>query len=798
MSFNQRRSEFRSEGVPRFAISLLMLLSLLSGFGCDRYLKDQRPKHKPFELNFEGVQCMNQVPTVLNQYFQQHLEKEKLHETVDCVDKALGEFLRSTKGVESSSYQAAEVQRFFQKYIFKREISEELGREIMKLKAAMIGGTDEVITRMEFEKLRELLKVIEAEMLRLYPHLNVYLLREPVSVMSVEQRSRLDLAIADLRLSVQNLLAELHLAESDYSLPEIDLLMAEVEKFAGITDPQHPFSLWRQRLPTLEKLKSILVGDVVSMRSQKEIFEIWNMLIDVYRLGLQYQGGIDRLDWSVPANFSEFDAWMEDSISVLIRALNLRNKGQIPYAKLDEMVDELKVRGLWIEHLEPTTAKLTYRQFIARFLDHSSEELMALEVRHLMNLRREYRGFKLVQSALSKVFAEKPRRPRSEVIVVLENYPALKDIERLSPLSPQDQQYFSQVWEEFLMLVKDSAVHHWDARGRVSVTLQKMDLWRYTELTQMNLLRLPTSLMFRAYGERYDNPRESALTTAQISLVFTEFQKIGNELKLFDGRTANKAQRCVREADMFTPWGNGDARVQFTELFDLISVLWSGGIVGVSEIKHFAEEDGCLIKEKSDYFRKPYLQMECAGRSLRKRIPQILPNLPRFGQYIQGLSNETWTTFFADWLKVSRVCPNDTVGLETGDQQTMVVVLHYIENLFSVYDVNKNNLLEDSEVEQAFPRFQQFMTDVTHKRVQAQSPTLYSMTKNWDWSTMTLNVFKFIVFTGRTPASDDLGITDFFSVTHWDRSADRLGILKVFANLKSEISTPSVSCETSH
>jgi hypothetical protein len=240
--------------------------------------------------------------------------------------------------------------------------------------------------------------------------------------------------------------------------------------------------------------------------------------------------------------------------------------------------------------------------------------------------------------------------------------------------------------------------------------------------------------------------------------------------------------------------------VQFAEMFDLFSVMWSGGLMGVSDFKLIAKAEKCLL-EKTDYFHQPYMKMACASTAFQKTFSQILPNLPKFGEYVKGLTVAQWSEFYSDLMVVSRICPDDEMGLETGDQRTMIVVLHYIENLFSVYDRNLNGRFDEREVELAFPRFNLFMTDVTKKRVKAASPTTYAAldTIGYDWSGMALDVFKFIVFNGRSPSSDEL--LSFMAGDFWGTrdnlgEADRQNIVQVIATLKSEISSSNaVQCK---
>lgn len=779
-------------------ISILLIALVL--MGCGRYLTDKPKKDGPFELSLKGTQCLNDIPQVLEDYFQQKLVPPRLQGSIACMDAALVEFLNSTKGADATFYRTIEVQNFFEKYIFKRKISSALIHEIMKLKVAMIGGADQLISRAEFEKLRGFLRVLEVEMLRLYPHLNLFLLRESLLAIDFKKDNRLDWAIRDLKLSVKNLLANVQLANSDYSLPEIDLLLAEVERFAGLSDPQNAFSVWRKSLPTLEKIRVLLVGDQRDLRSQNELAEAWNLLIDAYRLGLEYEGEIKKRSITTPSDFLVFDAWIENLFSLLERSMKIGNRQYIPFKRIDDILDELYSRQLWMGGLKLETAKISYRKFLLRFFESSPVESLGLEIQQVLQIRREYLGFKLIQQAIERVFAEKQERPVTEVVSVLDLYPIQEEIKKLAPLSMRDQETLRRAWVEFSLIVKDTAVRQWTEAGKVSMGVNRWELWNYGVLTRINLWRSPTSLIMRAYGNaKKVGIEKSILTVPQIKAVLDEFLDFGGETKIFDLRNLDTSERSAHEADMFTPSGNGDNQVQFLELHDLLGIMWSGGMAGVTDFKRVAAQEGCLLANR-DYFGEAYMQMDCSSQTFRRHFGQIFSQFPAFSHYVEGLSDQDWLRFYLDLLKVGRICPKDLTGLETSDQRTMVVILHYIENLFSIYDQNRNDRLDEQEVESSFPRFREFMIAVTKRRLQEVSPLSYKALNKvgYNWSGMALNVFKFIVFNGRVPSGGELlkyMAGDTLNMRGSLGEADRQAILKVFATLKAQIATGPVLCQ---
>lgn len=792
--------------LSRLTSLILVMGILLTVGGCSWFISnDDKPENAPVEVPDQG-DCFKQIPDMISRYMEQKLQSGKeLHDPIfGCVDHSIQVFTSKTVGgKDPQSYSAKELKYFFQTYIVKKDISVNLMNEIMKIKVGLVGGSQERVTKSEFEKIRQLLPLFEETMLKLYPHLGVLFFKNVdlnANKTSVDQ-DPVNSAINELKSAVKTIFMSLNLEASHYSLDDFYQLTQEMSNFQDSSVSASNGSSWHKNILTIKKLRTLFAGDPNDPKASQDSLAIYNNLIDGLKIVLQFQSTIKFKHWTSSQDFPPIDRWVEDILKLFKTSFVLRNSQEIPFEQIDVILDELKARDLWIEPLNLETAKISYRQFVLRFLNEDKKvtALNSFEFQHFRKIELEYKAYASIQKNLIKVFQSEPRVPiekvRNQVQKIMDNNKSPK-----IPLQIREEFAVTQeAWLQLLSLISTHEIRHWNTEGNVSVSISKdsasgligkqleNDSWSFQELAFLNLIRVPTSVIMSSYSDVLGEDNNETLTLYQtlkvdhIRAVYSEFKQFGSEMSLFDLRGADTAARSTREADLFTPSGNGDYLVQFMELFDLFSILWSGGELGVSRFKSFAQSEGCELTEV-DFFKKPYLQMECASRSFKKHFDQIFPQLPNFGSFIKTFNQEQWDSFYTDVLVVSRVCPTDNIGLETGDQRTMMVVLHYIEVLFSIYDTNRDGSFDESELTVAYPRFKQFFKEQTEKK--SLLPDISEV------------VFKFVVLVGRQPADGFSGVKELiaFKLSSDKGTADRQKLAKVFAALKADISKLASVC----
>lgn len=796
--------KLRSGLLSLTAVILVMGFLLTTG-GCSWFIsKEDKPENTPVKIPPQG-ECFKHIPDTISRYMEQKLQSEQeLHSPIfGCVDQSIHDFTQKTVGGnDPQSYTAKELKYFFQTNIVKKNISSDLMNEIMKLKVGLVGGTLERITKSEFEKIKQLLPMFEETMVKLYPHLGVLFFRSgdlnPNA--TPEGQDPVMAAINELKSALKTILTHLNLDASQYSLTDFYQLAHELSQFQETTESTSGGSQWPNHILAIKKLRTLLAGDSNDEKATQDNLTVYNNLIDGLKIALQFQSTIKLKHWTSYQDFHQIDGWVEDIVKLFKKSFELRNSQEISFEQIDAVLDELKNRDLWIEPLQLETAKLSYRQFILRFLneDKTVTVLNSFSFNHFKKVELEYKAYASIQKNLIKIFQSESRQP---IEMVRNQVQKIMDNNRSQKIPFRNREEFAVSQEalmQFLSLISTNEIRHWNAEGNVSVSVLQANAgdvriknnenlsWSFQELSFLNLIRIPTSVIMASYNEDLGDKNrrvsflDQILKVEQIRAVYSEFKQFGSEMSLFDLRGEDTASRSTREADMFTPSGNGDYMVQFSELFDLFSILWSGGEIGVSQFKAFAQSESCELKDM-DFFKKPYLQMECASRSFKKHFGKIFPQLPDFGNFIKTFNQDQWDSFYNDMLIVSRVCPTDNIGLETGDQRTMMVVHHYIEVLFSLYDTNRDGRFDESEVTVAFPRFQKFFKEQSEKRLLMDISEV---------------LFKFVVLVGRQPSAGASGLKEIiaFKLSTDKGTADRQKLAKVFAALKADISTLSSTC----
>lgn len=819
---------FNSEESPkklRMPLSLLWMavltISLLSLGGCAWFsaTKDQPDSHS-MEFHLKQGDCFKKIPNQIFLYIKQELQSaNEFREVYSCIDTAIADFTKYTVGGrEPLAYSPLELTRFLEKYVVQKEISPSFMSEIMKVKVGFVGGSTEKITKDEFNKIRDLLPFFEGLLLKLYPHWGVIrelALNSPAqgggnsvsvnaflsplkatSSSSSDVVAPLDLAIQEFKVAIRVLWSRLNLKESHYSVNDFYKLIQEWERFdtqdttKAVFSSESFLSQFKRHVESFKNIRFLAAGEPEEMKNLSEVPLVYEALLDGLKLVLQFKREVNFKEWTAVHGFNAWNAWILEVNHLLKKFFQFRKFPEIPLKYIDALLEDLYGRGLWLHPLKLETAKASYRQALTRFLGQRSESKgmlrESLELKHYEKIEREYMAYALIQETLQKLFQEESKKP----VVVLRDEIKKRSLEKPWVsldrfMKQQEVVSFEETWDQLLLLMSGPKVRHWTPDGKISIVVgTENSSWSYQELSYLNTIRLFTSLIMDSYGQGIDETKkdlqkslDKTLGANQIGSMYSEFEQFGYELHFFDLRNENTAARSLLEADLFTLSGNGDLRVQFIELFDLFSILWSGGAVGVSQFKIFAQKENCELSQL-DYFQEFYLQRECASQAFKKYFSELFPQFPRLSVYLRSLGFAAWSSFYKDLMDVSQVCPANSYGLETGDQRTMMVILHYVENLFTLFDVNRDGFFDEDELETAYPRFKEFFSEQPEVK-----KTFFPAE----------SIFKFTVLKGYKP-------THFWEITKFIASfdkgtADRQKLMRVLAALKGTSAKGNQSCD---
>jgi hypothetical protein len=214
-------------------------------------------------------------------------------------------------------------------------------------------------------------------------------------------------------------------------------------------------------------------------------------------------------------------------------------------------------------------------------------------------------------------------------------------------------------------------------------------------------------------------------------------------------------------------------------MYSNIGMLVSGGMSNANQVRKIAESANCKTKYV-DRFDQRVLSETCLKQVMREHAQELFPNLPGLVKHIQNVNSTDWDQFYTNLVGTARGL-SVPGHIDHGDLRTMVMILHYIEVLFVMYDKDRNGELDHSEVISASERF---------------LPLLRKKAPGTSTSDLR-NAFAFVVFTGQYPKTETTAekLIAFVKLTWFQSSLTRgeygpIGrneIMRTFLVLKEQL-----------
>lgn len=757
-----------------------MMLMLFSLLGCSEFLNGKKSAPEVIEFADTRFACLQKVPNQIRKFSVGEAEESEIRGGFDCVTEALRYFNKRTFGSAQEGYTSEEMRKFFGKYFLKENnVSPEFAAELMKLKRALLGGAASSITKEEIVQMIDVLNILRDEFIRLAPHMKVLLQQGRDEVVDWD---KVTTATEQLRKSLQRLLDNSQIAESDYGFTDVKLALTGFAEFVRGTQPFAPYDRYSKWLPAVEAVKNALMGKRAHFVDLYEWKESLNSLVDLYELTLRYHYSLRDLNFAnANANkVRQASQFVSQSLNLILNSHQMKTKGLIPTEDIDLLIATL----LPISKVPVTEAalKTSYRSLLQKMLnpDRSQREnnvLQGLEKKHLIALQREFNIWRLQQSFVDSI-ASSDAGTKVTQSELLEHYKKFdKDfvIERGLSEDPFDQQELRLAWADFGDLLLKPVPTIFDDQGLLLIAPHlELVPQKWSSLTRFNFMRALSRMLMVGYADNLRGGLKSAGMTQQgLISWYDDFQKIGLELKAFDPRSANSGARSFMEANFFTLSGNGDDLMDHRETFEFVSSLFSAGLASSEAIRQDMVSHGCAVAEK-DAFGFAYLEQNCFQRRLRQQWSEYFKNMPGMSAYVSSLKMTQWDQFFAYLVSAGAVDKQKSGFIETANLRTIVMILHYIETLMILNDHDRSQGLSLKEVYAAAPRFMSFMKSL----------------KKLNNETLLREGFAHLVFTGSIPDLVDLVSFQLSKVTGL-KEAQRMEMVRLFGSLKNQMTQDS-------
>lgn len=739
-----------------FRIFLIAVLTMVAA-GCSDFLKGKPKEALTIEVKKEAMSCLKNVSLDIKKFMKSESTDSEIEKTFDCFDSTLKEFQTRAEGVvEKEAFTADELFQIFDKFIQESQVSKEATGDLLTLKAALLGGTVQKITKPEIAALREYLLTLRSEVKNLLPYAQLITFKKTDSPFS---KTMIKSGFAQLNLSLKNLMKASKLAQSNYQFHDLKNLAVNLKL---INEEQ------KDLMNLAEKVNTLLVGqEQISTEAERHIYI--DNLTEVLRLYSTQVHGYVKFEISNAANVRDAFEYASDMVDLLENTIQYRKSKMISSESIDPLLSEILKKDTLPVKLTNDTALGFYKMLLVRVFESGLagdvSAFSGIKKIHFTNLRRELAIYRIMNSFLETL------KPNNRV-------PLLALQEKLKNFDPKKYNdvlhRFELAAQEQIVLGVEELKTEWHDKTPVIYRFNKIVLAANQEVWGQNWQDLARGLystmlsrqLLLGWGQSPLLKEVKNLHITEQGLVqwYSEFRKFGVETKSFDPRTKNSGSSNLLSANLFTRAGNGDTKLTFRESIQFLGILFSGGGQVYHEMAAGLKKANCNLPEL-DVFENNLNNEACASDHLRIFYKNYFSNLPYLLRYLEQIvkSDEEYRSFFEALMFVARVDASSKGRLETADLRSLSTLLHYVESIFAAYDSDHNGLLSESEIKATYPKFKTFAEQFARK---SAGPQLDSF-NYWRSSILRLNScfteqdliresFVFMVYNGKTPVQSDL------------------------------------------
>ncbi len=762
------------------ALALCGAVFFVSGCGVRIF----EPPPQPLVVQLEDMAEDLDLHGKLKAFAQGQIAEEELEVLFDHLDSRLVAFAQRVRGEQERSYWAQELRGFVHRYFLRdRSLSDSLLSEVMRLKVFFVGGELDRLTHEELDSLRGLLGELKQEAQRMRPFMGFFL-GSDVAVDREEARRA-------LKASAQSLGQILGRGSQSFYFDHLVTLMEELRAFAGWNEI---FSESRQPQDWVEFLrlfKELNLGESRNLVAPEEWTPFLGSAADWYGLWLRYQYDLVGPSMFYGEGFAALVSLIDDGMLLAHQAVKNQRALRVEYERLNEVFVVLENLRLLpgqvtAQALDQVTRSLVGKMFGDMSLSPQERAQASLGIGHfeLHQMGAEFYRWALIQHHLDIQFSQRVQGQRER-----------SPLDQLSGFVETTEDQVDLAVHEFRQMVQEMRPLFSSKLGRIFL-VEEVHFERHSvahgffNLSAMNFLKALIRQMFRGYSE--DLERALALggiTEDELQDFYTDFRPLGIDLRVMDPRSADSGRRSFIEASLFTYSGqgvsaptsaNGQSRhpdiLEMETAIEFLSLLFSGGLLAHSlyeGVLELCQPLGPRFVQK-DVFGGDMINRDCFTRHLLDVLLPLIGNMPGMQNYLEEELTRDEGREFVRMLVAAGIYSESPQHLvERSEVNTMAMILHYSEAIFTRYNLDGDLVLNHEEILQALPVFSGFI-----KRLAADM--CYDLNE-----ARTRTVFFYILRFAEIPKFDPVSLARLAMMRWpwWSLELDRMQVVRVFGEI---------------
>ncbi len=732
---------FGDESRMRFSVRpLLTALAFAALAGCGS-LGEKPPVEKQVKIQSQTSGCLDAVSEKFDRYLKGAISPEEWGQVGSCVADSLDLFTRYVKNDSSDGYTQSDLYGFISNYLITTvSVKPQWVGWILEMKASLLGGRTDRMTRGELQKVKQLVLLLASESKGLIPDLAIRL-KDP----SPAQLTALN---AKLLNFAHRFAVELG-SEGSQSLKieTVRNFLIEVSR------------IWQWALPEglLEFLGpakvAVLGGDETRLEpgSWPDFIRIGSALASaswVWSMEKEFKGAGD-------AEIRAFHFALIQQIFNAADSVLIRGGGVLPHATLDRVVDTFpkpwlkkewdQSRALFKKALRPLSTRLMNEaqpdQVSREGLKQAFQKFEEWNQREL-HLEAIYQGKKSLGPVTLIRAAEEYRHGLTQARALSQVSELIRIAKQYTPLFPAEDP----------QIVFEEGQEH---------SLSGMKVYSVLSLIVQQLLRGYAPAAHPAYVEL---PEFKVFVDDFFDLLFS--------LKAVDLSVPGAYLRRFREANLFTLSSDGKQQINESIAVYYLAYFLSGSELS-NQIRTKMEK---LCKNSGeDAIGWKLVDSDCFHQEFYGNVKRYWSHFPRMLAYYEKLDSARQAEFRAVLTEATRGRGMEREPIGNIDTQGYTGLIHYVESLFMRFDRNRDEILGLSEALNAFPVFQHELAKLAELDPKKEG-TLEA-------------IFTYLIAHGKAPSSGFAGVAQILAwrawKPFWNIEADRISLYGVFGELSS-------------
>ena len=655
-------------------------------------------EHPPSGKGEQALGCMNELGQQFQDYLNQNLMENEVGEFAGCLQTALLIFKYHVWGENRQFYTPEELRDFINEFfLLDKRINDNLMREFMVLKTALAGGSSELLTPREIDRIIEVIEALKKPALLIYPYNKMLFKGEPESLEKTEE------GLQVLRKALLSTADDLF--QNTYSLESAGRLAVETRTLLEISSKGGGGAVPPSWFLALKTIKSFVFSqpyEKVFVRPQewKQLFssglDLFSTLIYSKRAlgqGLLFQHKV-----------KSFSKSFESLLSFAEKAGGSNFARIITKKDIMELLEVLKNRRLIPDNIRVSSLRTALSALFGKIISRQgSSEDFVFSAEEYFWLKSQYENWRGIQSALNRaqgMFKNQPSYSMERIFL----FPALREklfsqfagpIEKLAGFRPL---YNENSEDDFnIYILNDQRINR--------------KAFAYKSLSFNHFYSVAAGMIISGYAKNFPKIGMSETELAQaLKDIYGLLKDLGAQMSNVDPDAGTFGRTEFLAANLLTYETKG----YYTDSWGFIKnkkteLIHQRELTEYLSFVQFIFKTLNALNMEMDRLCERGLSKTCFYENILNAVENSITNMPHLISALAQMPRELRELYTHTLFKMAVVRLEDIQNLEQLNLQhlrNLVLAFMYQEVMISRFDANFSNTLEEEEVISAFPLYQ--------------------------------------------------------------------------------------------